>query len=239
MGVLVIASINGGNNMLAKLERAYLGLLRVVILVAATIALLVAIIGVATAIPSLLKWSGFTERAEPSGGTLGDFIAEQKITDTTSTTETKEAEPFVIPDIKEAAKTIKAYLSTRGDITQNDWERGLQAYADEMPGNGVDYARSVRTLAKELRSSTGKPLSEARVLQLIEWHKTRFQGDVASRAASEAEGNAQFWIKIGFASAAFLGFVLIIFIFLFVKIERSLRVVQTARVNDSFGVADA
>lgn len=44
--------------MLAKLESAYLGILRVVILVIATLALIAAVLGIASALPSLLQAGG-------------------------------------------------------------------------------------------------------------------------------------------------------------------------------------
>jgi hypothetical protein len=218
--------------MLAKLERAYLGILRVVILVAATVALVVAGLGAVSAVPPLLRWSGITETTKPTGGTLADFISEQKITDTASTETTEQtAEPFIHADIRSAAKTIKGYL--KGSlITEKEWQTGLQRLADQVTGHSVEYAESLKDLTEQLKSSKGKPLSEARVTQLIDWHKARFEADVAARAAAEAEGNAKFWVTIGLAGAAFLAFVLIIFVFLFVKIERSLRLVHTTRIRD-------
>ena len=72
--------------MLLRLETAYLNALRVLILIAATIALLLAGFGLVSAIPPLLRWTGITESDQPSGGTLGEFIDEQKITGTESTT---------------------------------------------------------------------------------------------------------------------------------------------------------
>lgn len=225
--------------MLAKLERAYLGLLRVVILIAATVALVVAILGAASAVPPLLRWSGITETTKPTGGTLSDFISEQKITETASSPTTETAvEPFILPDITAAAKIIKAYLKD-STISEKEWRSGLQRLADQVVGHSTEYAESLKDLAEQLETSKGKPLSEARVTQLIDWHKTRFETDVAARAAAEAEGNAKFWVTIGLAGAAFLAFVLIIFVFLFVKIERSLRLVHTTRIHDDEVAANA
>jgi len=225
--------------MLAKLERAYLGLLRVVILIAATVALVVAILGAASAVPPLLRWSGITETTKPTGGTLSDFISEQKITETASspTTETT-VEPFILPDITAAAKIIKAYLKD-STISEKEWRSGLQRLADQVVGHSTEYSESLKDLAEQLKTSKGKPLSEARVTQLIDWHKARFETDVAARAAAEAEGNAKFWVTIGLAGAAFLAFVLIIFVFLFVKIERSLRLVHTTSIHDDEVAANA
>lgn len=221
--------------MLAKMERAYLGLLRVVILIAATIALVVAGIAAISAIPPLLRWTGITETADPNGGTLAEFIDEQKITTTTSsepTTEsTEEYQPFAFDDIKTASKIVKRYLGKRGTASEADWRTGFQTNANSLEGHGLDYATSVKSLAEQLESSKGKPLSEERVVQLFGWHKTKFEADIIGRASREAEGNAKFWVTIGLAGSAFVAFIMIIFVFLFVRIERNLRLVQTTRVG--------
>ncbi|MBY8823794.1 hypothetical protein [Sphingomonas colocasiae] len=215
--------------MLAKLEQVYLGILRVVILVAATVALLVAGFGLASAIPPLIRSSGLTETSKPNGGTLAEFIAEQKITETVSDAP-KDVEAFILPDLKAAAKILHTYLGQRTTTKLTDWEKGLQSFADEMPGHSLTYATSVLDVANQLKISKGKPLSEERVAQLVDWHKNRFEANVSARAASEVEANARFWLTLGGAGAAFLAFVLIIFIFLFVKIERSLRLVHTTSI---------
>ena len=217
--------------MLAKLEGAYLSLLRVVVLIAATLALLAAGYGLASAVPPLLRWSGITEAEKPSGGTLQEFVDEQRgPRDQGSDPSVQNAEPFALEDIKAAARTIYGYLGKRATLPESAWRKALQGNADSIVGSAVDYAASAKTMADQLASAKGKPLSETRVAQLFDWHKAKFEADVQARAARQAEGNARFWVTIAGAGAAFLAFVLIIFVFLFVKIERSLRVVQTIRV---------
>lgn len=225
--------------MLAKLERAYLNILRVVILIAATIALVIAAFGLVTAVPPLLKRSGLTSDGVTTGGSLQDFIKEQKITETTSDVDASAPiEPLVLPDIREAARLFHSYLGKNASFTEDDLRRALSENATAMTGHAEEYAASIKGIAQQLKASKGKPLSETRVLQLIGWHKDRFAADIAAEEAEMAEGNAKFWTALGVAGACFLGFILIVFVFIFVKIERSLRVVQTQRVVDD-EVADA
>ncbi|MBB3348376.1 hypothetical protein [Sphingomonas sp. BK069] len=220
--------------MLTNLENVYLGVLRVVILIAASVALLLTAWGLASSVPQLLRWAGLTETAPPTGGTLREFISERRITDTTAESQdtlTRDMESYVDPSIREAAKAIVTYLGKRGTLTAADLERSLQAEANRLPGEALAYGQGVKSLAMELAASKGRPLTEMRVLELLQWHRERFVADLAARQARETEANAKFWIQVTLAGAAFLGFVLIVFVFLFVKIERSLRLIGTARVK--------
>jgi hypothetical protein len=216
---------------LRRLEAAYLGLLRVVVLIAATLALLAAGVRLLSAVPPLLRWLGITEAKKPSGGTLQEFIDEQRITGASGNApSTSSPEPFVLDDIKTAAKTIHDYLGKRATSPESAWRQSLQSAADTLPGHQVEYAASAKEMADQLASGTGKPLSETRVAQLFDWQKNRFEADLQARAARQAEGNVRFWVTVAGSGAAFLAFVLIVFVFLFVKIERSLRVVHTVRL---------
>ena len=217
--------------MLAKLERAYLGILRVVVLIAATIALVVAALGIIAAAPSLLRMTGIMQSDEATGATLQDFISEQKITDTTDVSgEQTEQKRSFLAEIEEAARNIRSYLGKRGTITEETWKTALQDNADGFESHEAAYAASVKALSEELTESKGKPLSEARVVQLVEWHKAHFLANLQAAQAGAAADRANFWVTVGAAGGAFLIFILIVFVFLFVKIERSLRVVQTQRV---------
>lgn len=222
----------GGNNMLTNLENVYLSVLRVVILFAASVALLLTAWGLASSVPQLLRWAGLTSTAPPTGGTLREFISERKIMDTTVETQdtlTRDMESYVDPNIRDAARTIVAYLGKGGTLTAADLERSLQTEANRLPGEALAYGQGVKSLATELAASRGRPLTETRVLELLQWHRERFVAGVAARQAREAEANAKFWVQVTLAGVAFLGFVLIVFVFLFVKIERSLRLVGAAR----------
>lgn len=216
--------------MLTKLENVYLGVLRVVILVAASLALLLTAWGLISSVPQLLRWSGVMETNRPSGGSLRQFIAEHRITGTSSSTSGSASDgadgAYVDPNVREAARKVVSYLGRRGSLEAPVLERGLQQDADRLLKDALAYGRSVNDLATELVASKGKPLSELSVMELLQWHRERFVADVAARHAREAEANARFWVQMAFAGAAFVAFVLIVFVFLFVKIERSLRAMR-------------
>lgn len=212
------------------METVYLGLLRVFILVAATLALLASAFLVISTLPDILTRTGITS-TQPSRGTLAEFMAEQKPQDSGATTaEEVTADVPVDPDLSEAAANIRRYL--RGQATGN-WEQGLQSAANELPINiQAKYGVSVKTLTEELLASKGKPLSERRVAQLIQWHQRRFAADVEQQAQEQAAADIAFKFKLGAAFAALMLFVLIAFIFLFVRIERNLRRVHVVQADD-------
>ncbi len=228
--------------MLSRIEHAYLAILRVVILIAATIALIVASFGLVAGGGRVLTWAGITQAAKPSGGTLDDFVAEQRQSDATpqATSDDSTSAPRVLPDIATAARNVQKYLGSRSDTPESSLQTDLQRVADGMGNYTNDYAASVKALSEELLVSTGKPLSAARVQQLLNWHGDRFKADIANKADAEATDKAQFWVIAGAAGAAFVTFLLIIFISLFVKIERNLRVVKMTVVgNQADGHSDA
>lgn len=105
----------------------------------------------------------------------------------------------------------------------------LQGWADEFdgqsPGRGQDYAASVLQLTKDLRASKGKKLSDNRIGQLLDWHHARFAQSAAAEEMRKTEARAGLMLKVGMAGSAFMAFVLVIFVFLFVKIERNLRAI--------------
>jgi len=218
--------------MLSRLETLYLGLLRGFILIVATLALVAAALLVVSSVPELLTRVGIT-KTQPESSSLAQFIAEQKPTEANQDAEEAPAEVPVDPAIKEAAGNFHSYLGGRATVSVKDWEQGLQAYKNDFsPEIGNDYASSLKRLSEELKASQGKPLSEKRVGALIDWHKNRF---VAARAAEQAEragADAAFMFKMEAAFAAFVLFAFITFIFLFVRIERNLRLVRVEVEND-------
>jgi hypothetical protein len=217
---------------LARLETVYLNTLRVVILIAATIALIVAVVSLVGALPSLMRKAGLSGEAAVSGGTLREFIDEQKVvgTEASETTATEPTDSFVSPDIVAAAKNFNSYLKNEAP-KEKDWQKYLTSKMADVPvETGSDYAVSINGLSEQVKASKGKALSFERVNQLVEWHFERFRADAELKELAQAQDSARFWVTMGAADAAFLTFVLIVFIFLFVKIERSLRVVRTERV---------
>lgn len=219
--------------MLSRLETLYLGLLRGFILIGATLALVAAVLLIISSAPQVLTRLGVT-RSEPQSSSLAEFIAEQKPTATDSQ-ETEESAPELPIDsaIKDAARNFHDYLGNRATVSLRDWEQGLQGYRNDFsPEIGNDYALSVKRLSEELKASKGKPLSVKNVGALIDWHKNRFAADRAAEQAEKVAADAAFVFKMEAAFAAFLLFAFITFIFLFVRIERNLRLVRVEVEND-------
>ena len=223
--------------MLGKLETLYLGVLRGFILIVATLALVAAVLLIVTSVPQLMTRMGLTA-SEPQSSSLAEFIAEQKPVGDPVEGEAVGAELLVNPVIRDAAQNFHGYLGQRATATAKDWEQGLQRYRDSFPIDiADDYAISVRRLSEELRASRGKPLSEQRVGALVEWHKNRFAENQAAEVAERAAADAAFKLKIASAFGAFMLFVFITFIFLFVRIERNLRLVRV-QVGEPYAQPD-
>ena len=100
---------------------------------------------------------------------------------------------------------------------------GLQEFSNSVDGYQEDYESSLLSLSEELIRSKGEPLSEERIGQLIEWHHANFQSYVSLKESSEEEGRYGIWSSLTSVATAFGFFVGLIFLFLFIKIERNLR----------------
>lgn len=222
--------------MLSRLESVYLAILRVAILVAASLALLVTVLVATASAPSLLASAGIGAADAEGGVTLGRFMDEQRDAATTGEAADAgiaEAEVAIDPDLVVAARNFAEYLGGRDDARKRDFALALQRNADRLSSValeslGVDgaaarYGKSIRAVSRDLLESTGRKLSERRVWALIEWHHERFVAELAAGEAQRAAARADLMMKLGIAGAAFLAFVLIVFVFLFVKIERNLR----------------
>ena len=221
---------------MSKMEGAYLAILRVAILVAASLALLVTVIVMTAAAPSLLASAGIGEKSEESNGALRQFMEQQRTQSSQDDAGYEEPEAAAMtplrPDIDVAAKNLAEYLGSREAARRREIGQALQQNADELAtatqALGIadasdQYAASVRALSRDLLESTGRKLNEAKVWELIRWHHDRFAADLAASEAKRAAARADLMVKLGVAAGAFLAFVLIVFVFLFVKIERNLR----------------
>ena len=213
--------------MLNRMETLYLGLLRGFILVAATIALIAAAVLAVTSVGPLLTRMGVTSTDGPTAS-LADFVAEQKPQEQASAEDDASTPQMVVdPVIAAAAKNFHSYLGKRTKINLKLWEEGLQGAKNEMPiVAGADYAQSLLTLSKEVKASRGKPLTEKRVLALIEWHQTRFKDNYALRESEKAAADDAFKFQMAAVFGSLMVFIFIAFIFLFVRIERNLRVIR-------------
>ena len=216
--------------MLSRVEVAYLGILRVILLVAATIALIITVGAVVLALPAFATMTGLTGQQEVRGGTLKQFIETNRITDIESVdTSAADAEAKLpLPkDVREAAANFGRYDAKNGgeQFDQEKWNDLFRSILTDRvsPLLQNDYGTDVLRLSKQLVRSNGKPLSNERLFELLEFHLNGFLGDAQSRDANRAAEIAGSMSKLVVAGVAFLIFVLVLFNFIFVKIERNLR----------------
>ena len=219
--------------MLTRLEVAYLAILRVVLLIAATIALLVTFGAAVTAVPALVEMVGFGSDVPARGGTLREFIDANRITDVEPSKEDTGETSAKFPlseSVSQASKAFARYDSHNGgtQFEQSKWDDLFRAVLTEKVPvtEQADYGEDLLKLSNQLDRSSGKPLSNERLFQLIEFHLTTFLANAQAAEATKAADLAASMSKLLLAGGAFLIFVLVLFSFLFVKIERNLRARQ-------------
>lgn len=222
--------------MLSRIESAYLGLLRIVILIVATIALLACVIALALSAPPILRLTGLTAPPPSDTANLGGFIAEKRIQDTQTAESTASDTPPVPSDLAAAARNLLDYLARQGapktDANLKVVTDGLRQSFGQVPADAQDgYPASVKALTEQLLKSKGKPLDPTRLDELVTWHRERYVADRQEDAARKLADGVAFIERLKIASGAFMAFTMIIFVFLFVKVERSLRLVRTVRAD--------
>jgi hypothetical protein len=221
--------------MLNRIEATYLGLLRVVILIVASLALIGAALALVSAAPPVLRLLGIGAPAPDDTGTLGNFIAEKKLEGIQSE-EGTASPPSVQPDIAQAAKDLQEYLARQGAPKTpeglKDLEGILTGQMQQVPSSEQDgYAVNLKGLTGQLLKSKGKPLNPDRLDELIAWHRQHFVSDRQADAERKAADAVAFGVRLRIAAGAFVAFILVVFVFLFVKVERSLRLVRTVRAD--------
>ena len=223
--------------MLARLESAYLSLLRVVILVAATLALVVAVFGIVVSAPYFAGQLGI--RGDTDGGDLAQFVSEQRGADDASNSsyEGSDMTPVytVSALLQTSASRIVAYAKKHHskDLVTAEIEKALASSQEQIPlGYQLEYEQSVDRLTQQLAVAKGTPLSMQKLGELLEWHDQRFQQAIAEREASKGEELVTAITAFGTAGGAFIVFVFLVFCFLFVRIERNLRLVRVVNAAD-------
>ena len=130
-------------------------------------------------------------------------------------------------DLSEASKNFARYDVRNGGTVsdQSKWDVLFRSVlAEKVPATEqAEYSADVLKLSNQLTRSTGKPLSDERVFQLIQYHLDTFLSNAQALGATKAGRLAGSMAKLLIAGSAFLVFVLVLFSFLFVKIERNLR----------------
>ena len=215
--------------MLNRVEVAYLGILRVVLLVAATVALLVTIGAVISAIPALGTVTGLSGQDPIRGGSLREFVDANRISDVQSAADDADTD-FQIPlpnTVREASQNFGRYDAKNGgeQLKQDEWNDAFQSILyEKVPAllQG-DYGDDVLKLSQQLMRSKGKPLSNERLYQLLQFHLEGFLAHAQAQEAARAAEVAGSMSRLVLAGVAFLIFVLVLFNFIFVKIERNLR----------------
>ncbi len=230
------------NSMLSKLENAYLYILRVVVLAAATLALIGVLVGLARSATFIADFVGSKPpTAEVPGGTLGDFVAEKRPQGVTLDSQPSSATPDVQPKIKAAVRSLAHYVRTRLDVVLADQSVLTSIFTDKSASLPTDeqeqYGASVAALMDQLDNSKGNPLSTEQIASLIEWHADKFKANAEVAVVQKQAAQVQAVQTLGVAGAGFGVFVALVFCFLIVKIERNLRIVHTIRAQDTLSEA--
>jgi hypothetical protein len=225
--------------MLEKIETTYLAAMRVIVLVAATLALLVVVGGLVVGAPQLSAALGATA-SEPKveGVDLATFVAEQKAatagTSVDGTASAAEDEPIIVPGkLGQAGRIFADYLLKHHGINVDrvTLQLNLLERRNQLPIEvQTAYEDSLLKLARDLEASTGRPLSPENTYALVEWHASRVQAAAEQAAAERVASAARGTAALVEAGTALIAFIIILFFFVFVKIERNLRLVRTREV---------
>jgi hypothetical protein len=222
--------------MLTKIEETYLYILRVVVLIAASLALIGAVLGAIRAAPAIASLvESHPAPVVVPGATLGDFVTEKRLA-ATSPQPTSSAAPNEPPQaIKDAVDRLDDYYqrTTQGQtIDKKAAIDVLMNNRSQLPDDAQDaYAQSILSLMNQLDQSKGDPLSLDTINDLIPWHFAKFKANIDAETARRAAAQAETMQSLAVAGVGIAVFVAIVFCFLVVKIERNLRLVRTEAVT--------
>lgn len=221
--------------MLSKLEELFLGILRLAVVAIAGLVLVVAI-GSLVGGAILFGQATFATSQDVSGGDLAGFIRERRLAaEFASDGAAPEGAPQPSPPVaassavEHAATAFTSYLNRAraNTITKAELIGALNGYWRSIPGDQIAaYDASLLRLAGQIAASRGRPLSRARVIELLEWHRNTIAAEAASHRASASAATASAWVWIVRGGQAFFLFVVIAFYFLLVRVERHLRLVH-------------
>ena len=222
--------------MLSKIENTYLYLLRVLVLAVATAALVVLVLGVIGSLPLITDRPGavhMTYRVPETD--LGAFIEEKRAEGVTAPP-VQDGDPTAPPDdtpanIRSAATLLVQYVKTRDGqvVDEKDARSALMGHRAAVPAGYQDaYGDSLTALMRQLVKSTGRSLSIDQINDLIKWHQEKFTSAAEANENRKIEKRTQAITALGVAGGALVAFFLVVFCFLFVKIERNLRLVHVS-----------
>ena len=204
--------------------------MRVAILIVAGLALLAAIGSLIASGAALLP--NFGTGTTFSGGKLEEYIGEQRtlsgIDDAPRQIDLpssflNEATKLYIDYIKRIDKSVVSKKVAEDVVFAQVSEIGFE-YRE-------DFQNSYLSLLRQLRDSKGKPLTRERFDALLMWHFDRFQAEVASASDDGEFSKIEAWDWFTKAGMSFLVFIAIASYFLFVRVERHLRVVKVVQVE--------
>lgn len=223
--------------MLNKLEALYLNILRVVIIVLATVLLAVAAVGVVVAAPMLLSSFGGKDADAARlvrKDSLNDYLNRNSGGQGMSAPDQAELENRTRDAdrrFKDAAANIVRYVKAKTGMAPP--EAGvidyIQTLSDGLPVSLQDrYADSLLSLSQDLVRAPAT--TSVDVDQLIQWHfdqfsaaaETAMQQDT-TRAIEEGARHQTAILAGTVAAGFFMMFLLLVFVFVLVKIERNLR----------------
>lgn len=217
--------------MLTRIEDFYLNILRVIILFVATLALGLAVLGGIQGLPVLARLLAPEDSKIESGG-LREFIAEQRVSDTEAPVEDSVdgATASKVPsDLEQSVNNLISYVRSKMELDPNEEviRNALVTSYDSIDADyQQQYAASLMKLTRDLNQSKGRPLSQERLGTLIDWHKTQFNDAIVAKQAAEAAEETRAMFGLSLAAGAMLAFIMIVFYFIFVKIERNLRILS-------------
>jgi hypothetical protein len=229
---------------LTRLEQFYLNLLRVVILILATLLLVGSVALAIYAAPRLLPEQPRADaRRLVQQDSLNDYLHEQRGTpataDATPSALPAEATTKIDSRIKKAAAELVAHMQANGQtVAVASVETFLSEKQSSLPDSlRGDYADSVLKLTTQLHSSNDRSVD---VDALINWHYARFtaatEAAQAQQAAKEGRALAQRVLALqagAVAMSLFLLFLLLVFGFVLVKMERNLRLISVKVISDA------
>lgn len=135
------------------------------------------------------------------------------------------------------AKTPEFYVEyiKRIDGTVMSTDTAARVIFDIMEDVAIEdreqYQNSFLALLTQLRDSKGKPLSKSKFYELLQWHHDRFKSEAMSRSAGSELSTIAAWEWLTKAGIAFLMFLAVATYFLFVRVERHLRLVNVVHLG--------
>lgn len=222
--------------MLSRIEDVYLNILRIAVLCIATIALLAFAFSLLQSGPMLGRLVGVSTTTEIQNATLSAFVAENReALGAPDSAAAIDASAQVVPQsIEKAAENISAYVAKHHGFTIEmvQARAHLMSFHDAMPlAYQAQYATSIEAMTKQLVDAVGEPLSTENLNRAIAWHADRFQSQIQENELSKAESASKAVVAATVAGMSLLTFLIVIFFFVVVKIERNLRVVRTQNVS--------